>query len=317
MLWSELVGYVNSYTIFAFLKFRTMKSVKVGLIQQSNSSNVEENLLKLEANIREAAKQGAELIVLQEIHNTLYFCQVEDPDLFDFAEPIPGPSTDQYGKLAAELQVVIVTSLFERRAAGLYHNTSVVLEKDGTIAGKYRKMHIPDDPAYYEKFYFTPGDMGFEPIKTSVGNLGVLICWDQWYPEPARLMAMRGADMLIYPTAIGWESTDTDDEKMRQRDAWVISHRGHAVANGLPVIAVNRVGFEPDPSGQTNGISFWGNSFAVGPQGEFLCEADNHKEEIMIVDIDLERSEKVRRIWPFFRDRRIDAYGNITKLYID
>ena len=317
MLWSELVGYVNSYTIFAFLKFRTMKSVKVGLIQQSNSSNVEENLLKLEANIREAAKQGAELIVLQEIHNTLYFCQVEDPDLFDFAEPIPGPSTDQYGKLAAELQVVIVTSLFERRAAGLYHNTSVVLEKDGTIAGKYRKMHIPDDPAYYEKFYFTPGDMGFEPIKTSVGNLGVLICWDQWYPEPARLMAMRGADMLIYPTAIGWESTDTDDEKMRQRDAWVISHRGHAVANGLPVIAVNRVGFEPDPSGQTNGISFWGNSFAVGPQGEFLCEADNHKEEILIVDIDLERSEKVRRIWPFFRDRRIDAYGNITKLYID
>ncbi len=294
-----------------------MKSVKVGLIQQSNSSNVEENLLKLEANIREAAKQGAELIVLQEIHNTLYFCQVEDPDLFDFAEPIPGPSTDQYGKLAAELQVVIVTSLFERRAAGLYHNTSVVLEKDGTIAGKYRKMHIPDDPAYYEKFYFTPGDMGFEPIKTSVGNLGVLICWDQWYPEPARLMAMRGADMLIYPTAIGWESTDTDDEKMRQRDAWVISHRGHAVANGLPVIAVNRVGFEPDPSGQTNGISFWGNSFAVGPQGEFLCEADNHKEEILIVDIDLERSEKVRRIWPFFRDRRIDAYGNITKLYID
>ncbi len=294
-----------------------MKSVKVGLIQQSNSSNVEENLLKLEANIREAAKQGAELIVLQEIHNTLYFCQVEDPDLFDFAEPIPGPSTDRFGKLAAELQVVIVTSLFERRAAGLYHNTAVVLEKDGTIAGKYRKMHIPDDPAYYEKFYFTPGDMGFEPIKTSVGNLGVLICWDQWYPEPARLMAMRGADMLIYPTAIGWESTDTDDEKIRQRDAWVISHRGHAVANGLPVIAVNRVGFEPDPSGQTNGISFWGNSFAVGPQGEFLCEADNHKEEITIVDIDLERSEKVRRIWPFFRDRRIDAYGNITKLYID
>ncbi len=294
-----------------------MKSVKVGLIQQSNSSNVEENLIKLEANIREAAKQGAELIVLQEIHNTLYFCQVEDPDLFDFAEPIPGPSTDRFGKLAAELQVVIVTSLFERRAAGLYHNTSVVLEKDGTIAGKYRKMHIPDDPAYYEKFYFTPGDMGFEPIKTSVGNLGVLICWDQWYPEPARLMAMRGADMLIYPTAIGWESSDTDDEKMRQRDAWVISHRGHAVANGLPVIAVNRVGFEPDPSGQTNGISFWGNSFAVGPQGEFLCEADNNKEEILIVDIDLERSEKVRRIWPFFRDRRIDAYGNITKLYID
>lgn len=295
----------------------TMKSVKVGLIQQANSSNVEDNIQKLESNIRDVAAKGAQLIVLQEIHNTLYFCQIEDPDLFDFAETIPGPSTERFGKLAKELGVVIVTSLFERRAAGLYHNTAVVIEKDGSIAGKYRKMHIPDDPAYYEKFYFTPGDLGFEPIKTSVGTLGVLICWDQWYPEPARLMAMRGADMLIYPTAIGWESTDTEDEKMRQRDAWVISHRGHAVANGLPVIAVNRVGYEPDPSAQTNGISFWGNSFAVGPQGEFICQADNHKEENIIVDIDLERSEKVRRIWPFFRDRRIDAYGNITKLYID
>lgn len=294
-----------------------MKSIKAALIQQSNSLEIEINLQKIESNIREVAQKGTQLVVLQELHNSLYFCQTEDTDVFDLAETIPGPSTDFFGKLAAELQVVIVTSLFEKRAAGLYHNTAVVFEKDGTMAGKYRKMHIPDDPAYYEKFYFTPGDMGFEPIKTSVGNLGLLICWDQWYPEAARLMALRGADLLIYPTAIGWESTDTEDEKKRQTDAWVISQRGHAVANGLPVISVNRVGEELDPSGVTNGIQFWGNSFVVGPQGEFLGESSNDKEENLIVDIDLERSESVRRIWPFLRDRRIDAYENIVKRYID
>lgn len=294
-----------------------MSKIKVALIQQSNSSNLEENFKKLEVNIRDVAQKGAELVVLQELHNSLYFCQTEDPDLFDLAETIPGPSTERFGKLAAELEVVIVTSLFEKRAPGLYHNTAVVFEKDGTIAGKYRKMHIPDDPAYYEKFYFTPGDMGFEPIETSVGKLGLLICWDQWYPEAARLMAMRGAEMLIYPTAIGWESTDTDDEKMRQTDAWIISHRGHAVANGLPVISVNRVGLELDPSGVTNGIQFWGNSFVVGPQGEYLGEASNDQEENLVVEIDLARTEEVRRMWPFFRDRRIDAYDNIVKRYID
>ncbi|MDR2955331.1 MAG: carbon-nitrogen hydrolase [Prevotella sp.] len=291
--------------------------MKIGLIQQANISDIQKNKECLKAKIREAAKQGAELIVLQELHNSLYFCQVEDTNIFDLAETIPGPSTDEFGILAKELGVVIVLSLFERRAPGLYHNTAVVMEKDGTIAGKYRKMHIPDDPAYYEKFYFTPGDLGFKPIETSVGKLGVLVCWDQWYPEAARLMAMGGADLLIYPTAIGWESTDVQDEKDRQLGAWVISQRGHAVANGLHVISVNRTGYEPDPSGQTNGIIFWGNSFVAGPQGEILWQAPNDKEEIQVVDIDLKRSEQVRRWWPFFRDRRIDAFEDITKRFID
>ncbi len=293
------------------------KKIKVGIVQQSNTADVEENLKKIAKNIKECAENGAELVVLQEIHNTLYFCQVEDTENFNFAEPIPGPSTQYYSELAKEQKIVLVTSLFERRAPGLYHNTSVVFEKDGTIAGTYRKMHIPDDPAYYEKFYFTPGDLGFTPIDTSLGRLGVLICWDQWYPEAARLMALKGADILIYPTAIGWESTDTPEEKQRQLDAWVIAQRGHAVANGLPVISVNRVGHEPDPSGQTNGIQFWGNSFIVGPQGEFITKASNEKEENKVVEIDMERTENVRRWWPFFRDRRIDAYNEITKRYID
>lgn len=294
-----------------------MKSIKIGLVQQSNMGDVEGNKQQLAANIRQVASQGARLVVLQELHNSLYFCQTEDVDVFDLAEPIPGPSTDFYGQLAAELQIVLVTSLFERRAPGLYHNTAVVFETNGSIAGKYRKMHIPDDPAYYEKFYFTPGDLGFEPIETSVGKLGVLVCWDQWYPEAARLMAMRGADMLIYPTAIGWESSDSDDEKNRQLNAWIISQRAHAVANGLPVISVNRVGVEPDPSGQTNGITFWGNSFVAGPQGELLLTASNDCQENHVVEVDLARSEHVRRIWPFLRDRRIDAYGNLVKRFID
>ncbi|MDH6310785.1 N-carbamoylputrescine amidase [Dysgonomonas sp. PFB1-18] len=291
--------------------------MKIGLIQQANSSDIEKNIQGLKDKIRVAAKQGAQLIVLQELHNSLYFCQVEDTNIFDLAETIPGPSTDQFSVLAKELGVVIVLSLFERRAAGLYHNTAVVLEKDGTIAGKYRKMHIPDDPAYYEKFYFTPGDLGFQPIETSLGKLGVLVCWDQWYPEAARLMAMAGADLLIYPTAIGWESTDAQDEKDRQLGAWTISQRGHAVANGLHVVSVNRTGYEPDPSGQTNGITFWGNSFVAGPQGEILWQASNDKEEVQIVEIDMKRSEQVRRWWPFFRDRRIDAFGDITKRFRD
>ncbi len=289
--------------------------MKIGIIQQANTADINKNKEQLKSNIREAAKQGAELVVLQELHNSLYFCQVEDPDLFELAETIPGPSTDEFGALAKELGVVIVLSLFERRAPGLYHNTAVVVDKDGSIAGKYRKMHIPDDPAYYEKFYFTPGDLGFQPIQTSIGKLGVLVCWDQWYPEAARLMAMAGADLLIYPTAIGWESTDVQEEKDRQRDAWVISQRGHAVANGLHVVAVNRTGYEPDPSGQTNGITFWGNSFVAGPQGEILWQASNDKEEIKIIEIDLKRSEQVRRWWPFFRDRRIDAFEDITKRF--
>ncbi|MFV0537488.1 MAG: carbon-nitrogen hydrolase [Dysgonomonas sp.] len=291
--------------------------MKIGLIQQANTPDIKSNIQKLKNNIKEAAKQGAELIVLQELHNSLYFCQVEDTNIFDLAETIPGPSTDEFGALAKELGVVIVLSLFERRAPGLYHNTAVVMEKDGTIAGKYRKMHIPDDPAYYEKFYFTPGDLGFEPINTSLGKLGVLVCWDQWYPEGARLMAMKGADLLIYPTAIGWESTDTQEEKDRQLGAWVISQRGHAVANGLHVVSVNRTGYEPDPSGQTNGITFWGNSFVAGPQGELLWQASDDKEEIKVIEIDMKRSEQVRRWWPFFRDRRIDAFGDITKRFID
>lgn len=291
--------------------------MKIGIIQQANTPDMQKNIAGLKNKIRKAANEGAQLIVLQELHNSLYFCQVEDTNIFDLAETIPGPSTDDFGALAKELEVVIVLSLFERRAPGLYHNTAVVIEKDGTIAGKYRKMHIPDDPAYYEKFYFTPGDLGFKPIETSLGKLGVLVCWDQWYPEAARLMAMAGADILIYPTAIGWESTDTDDEKSRQLGAWVISQRGHAVANGLHVVSVNRTGYEPDPSGQTNGITFWGNSFVAGPQGEILWQASNDKEEIQIVEIDMKRSEQVRRWWPFFRDRRIDAFGDITKRFID
>ena len=290
--------------------------MKVGIIQQANSSDINSNIINLQDKIRALANEGAELIVMQELHNGLYFCQTEDPDVFDQAETIPGPSTNIFGNLSKELGVVIVLSLFEKRAAGLYHNTAVVIEKDGTIAGTYRKMHIPDDPAYYEKFYFTPGDLGFHPIDTSVGRLGVLVCWDQWYPEAARLMAMSGAEVLIYPTAIGWESTDDDDEKQRQLDAWITIQRGHAVANGIPVIAVNRTGFESDPSGVTNGINFWGNSFICGPQGEFLYHADEG-EGTRIVEIDKKRTENVRRWWPFFRDRRIDDYDNLIKRWID
>lgn len=291
--------------------------MKTGIIQQHNTADIQDNRQRLAESIRSLAKQGAELIVLQELHNSLYFCQTENVDLFDLAETIPGPSTDFFGALARELQVVIVTSLFERRAPGLYHNTAVVLEKDGSIAGKYRKMHIPDDPAYYEKFYFTPGDLGFHPIQTSVGRLGVLVCWDQWYPEAARLMALQGADMLIYPTAIGYESSDTPDEQERQRMAWQTVQRGHAVANGLPVVTVNRTGHEPDPSKRTNGIQFWGTSFVAGPQGELLYEAPRDSETTAIIDVNLQRSEQVRRWWPFLRDRRIDHYDDITKRFID
>ncbi len=291
--------------------------MKIGLIQQANSADTQQNIKKLTNNIRKCASDGVELIVLQELHNGLYFCQTENTDQFDLAETIPGESTEIYGALAKELNVVIVTSLFEKRAKGLFHNTAVVFEKNGEIAGKYRKMHIPDDPAYYEKFYFTPGDLGFEPIETSVGKLGVLVCWDQWFPEAARVMALKGADILIYPTAIGYESSDPEEEKQRQKDAWTISQRGHAVANGLHVISVNRVGYEPDPSGVTGGITFWGNSFVAGPQGEFLKTASTEKEENLVIEIDLDKSENVRRIWPFFRDRRIDAYQDILKRYID
>ncbi len=290
--------------------------MRIGLVQQANTADIQGNIERLKTNIRRAASEGAELVVLQELHNGLYFCQTEDTRLFDLAEPIPGPSTETFGELARELGIVLVLSLFERRAPGLYHNTAVVLERDGSIAGKYRKMHIPDDPAYYEKFYFTPGDLGFEPIDTSVGRLGVLVCWDQWYPEAARLMAMRGADLLIYPTAIGWESSDTDEEKARQLGAWVTVQRGHAVANGLPVVSVNRVGHEPDPSGQTNGIRFWGNSFVAGPQGELLAELSNDEETVRVVEVDMARSENVRRWWPFFRDRRIDAFGGLTERFL-
>ena len=287
--------------------------MKIGIIQQSITPDVEANKAKLRAEIVAAAAEGAELVVLQELHNTPYFCQTENTELFNLAEPIPGPSTEFYSQVARECGVVLVTSLFERRAAGLYHNTAVVFEKDGSIAGKYRKMHIPDDPAYYEKFYFTPGDLGFEPIQTSVGKLGVLVCWDQWYPEAARLMALAGADLLIYPTAIGWESTDTLEEKARQREAWITVQRGHAVANGLPVVSVNRVGHEPDPSGATNGILFWGSSFVAGPQGEFLYQSPSDSTDRKVVDVDMQRSENVRRWWPFLRDRRIENYGDITK----
>ena len=291
--------------------------MKIGIIQQSCTSDVQANKEKLARNIAEVAAQGAQLVVLQELHNSLYFCQVEDVNNCNLAEPIPGPSTTFYGELARRHGIVLVTSLFERRAAGLYHNTAVVFEKDGSIAGKYRKMHIPDDPAYYEKFYFTPGDLGFQPIDTSVGRLGVQVCWDQWYPEGARLMALRGAEMLIYPTAIGFESSDTPEEQERQREAWTTVQRGHAVANGLPVITVNRVGHEPDPSGQTRGITFWGSSFVAGPQGEFLYRASQDREENTVIDIDLKRSENVRRWWPFLRDRRIEEFGGLTKRFLD
>lgn len=294
-----------------------MKNLTVGLVQQSCTADRNATIEKSMAGIRTAAAKGAELVVLQELHCGPYFCQTEDTTCFDRAEPIPGPATEQFGALARELGVVIVTSLFERRAPGLYHNTAVVLEKDGSVAGKYRKMHIPDDPAFYEKFYFTPGDLGFEPIQTSVGKLGVLVCWDQWYPEAARLMALAGAELLIYPTAIGWDPNDTDAEKKRQLDAWITIQRSHAVANGIPLVSVNRVGFEADPSGAGAGINFWGNSFVAGPQGEFLSEGSNDREEVLVVEIDGKRSEDVRRIWPFLRDRRIDAYGDLLKRYRD
>ena len=291
--------------------------MKVGLVQMSVLTDLEQNRAKIKKNIEICASQGAELVVLQELHDTPYFCQTENVENFDLAVKIPGETTDFYAKIAKEQKIVLVTSLFERRAAGLYHNTAVVFEKDGTMAGKYRKMHIPDDPAYYEKFYFTPGDLGFVPIQTSLGKLGVLVCWDQWYPEAARMMALAGAEMLIYPTAIGWESSDTDDEKARQREAWITVQRGHAVANGLPVVTVNRVGHELDPSGSTNGIRFWGSSFVAGPQGEFLAQASNDKEENVIVDVDLKRSENVRRWWPFLRDRRIENYKGLTERFLE
>ncbi|MDY4625382.1 MAG: carbon-nitrogen hydrolase [Prevotella sp.] len=294
-----------------------MRILKTGIIQQHNTSDVKDNMARLRQKIEALAAKGAKLIVLQELHNSLYFCQTECVDNFDLAETIPGPSTRFFGEIAHRLGVVIVTSLFERRAPGLYHNTAVVLESDGSIAGCYRKMHIPDDPAYYEKFYFTPGDMGFKPINTSVGKLGIMVCWDQWFPEAARLMALAGADVLIYPTAIGYESSDTPDEQQRQREAWTTVQRGHAVANGLPVVAVNRVGLEEDPSKQTHGILFWGSSFVAGPQGELLYRAEADKETEHVIDIDLEHSEQVRRWWPFLRDRRIDKYEQITRRFID
>ena len=294
-----------------------MTAIKACLIQQSCSGDRKANLEKTAGMIRQAAASGAGLIVLQELHAGLYFCQVEDPALFDQAEAIPGENSRTLGALAKELGVVIVSSLFERRAAGLYHNTAVVFEKDGSIAGTYRKMHIPDDPGFYEKFYFTPGDPGFNPIRTSLGNLGVLVCWDQWYPEAARLMALAGADLLIYPTAIGWDPVDSEAEQARQRDAWITVQRGHAVANGLPLLAVNRVGFEPNPQHSKTGIQFWGGSFAAGPQGEILAQASRDREEVLVVEIDMARSEQVRRIWPFLRDRRIDAYGDLLKRFRD
>ncbi len=291
--------------------------MRIGIIQQHNTADCGENRRRLSEKIGRLAGQGAQLVVLQELHDSLYFCQVESVDNFDLAVNIPGEATDFYAAVARECGVVLVTSLFERRATGLYHNTAVVFDTDGTMAGRYRKMHIPDDPAYYEKFYFTPGDLGFRPIDTSLGRLGVLVCWDQWYPEAARLMALRGADLLVYPTAIGYESSDTPAEQLRQREAWITVQRGHAVANGLPVVAVNRVGHEPDPSGQTRGIQFWGSSFVAGPQGELLFMAPTDAEVEQIVEVDMRRSENVRRWWPFLRDRRIDCYGDLTKRFID
>lgn len=294
-----------------------MSELRIGILQQQKSADVKANIKAIEEEVTDLARRGAKLIILSELHNSLYFCQVEDVNNFDLAETIPGPSTDFYGELAKRMGVVMVISLFERRAPGLYHNTAVVIESDGTIAGKYRKMHIPDDPAYYEKFYFTPGDLGFHPIQTSVGKLGVLVCWDQWYPEAARLMALQGAEILIYPTAIGYEKSDTPEEQQRQRTAWTTVQRGHAVANGLPVVTVNRVGHEPDPSGQTQGIVFWGSSFVCGPQGELFYQASDNEEESLVLDIDLKHSEQVRRWWPFLRDRRIEEYKDITKRFID
>ncbi|MCX7070310.1 MAG: carbon-nitrogen hydrolase [Gammaproteobacteria bacterium] len=291
--------------------------MKVGLVQQACSSDRALSVAASEAGVREAAARGAQLVMLQELHTSLYFCQHESTDLFDLAEPIPGPSTEWLGRLAKELGIVLVGSLFERRAPGLYHNTAVVMERDGSLAGKYRKMHIPDDPGYYEKFYFTPGDLGFEPIPTSVGRLGLLVCWDQWYPEAARLMALAGADLLLYPTAIGNNPEDPEDERERQREAWVTIQRAHAVANGLPVVVANRIGFEPDPTGQTPGQRFWGTSFVAGPQGEFLARASTDQPEVLVVDVDLARSENVRRWWPFLRDRRIDSYGDLTRRFRD
>lgn len=293
------------------------KNIYVGIVQQHNSADITDNRNRLAAKIRSLAKDGAQLVVNQELHDSLYFCQTENVENCSLAVPIPSETTDFYSKLAKEFGIVLVTSIFERRAPGIYHNTAVVFDNDGSIAGKYRKMHIPDDPAYYEKFYFTPGDLGFKPIDTSLGRLGVLVCWDQWYPEAARLMALCGAEILIYPTAIGYESSDTPDEQQRQREAWITVQRGHAVANGLPVIAVNRVGYEKDPSGVTNGIIFWGSSFVVGPQGEFLYQSPSDAEDTAIVNVDLARSENVRRWWPFLRDRRIDDYGGITARYLD
>ena len=290
-------------------------TLKVALLQEIDRGSRDANLDAIEAGLRKAAASGAQLVLLQELHNGPYFCQHESVDEFDRAEPIPGPSTERIGKLAEELKLVVVASLFERRAAGLYHNTAVVFDRSAEIAGRYRKMHIPDDPAFYEKFYFTPGDLGFEPIQTSVGKLGVLVCWDQWYPEGARLMALAGAELLLYPTAIGWDPADEQDEKDRQRDAWVLSHRGHAVANGLPVLSCNRVGHEPSPLG-ASGIDFWGNSHVLGPQGEFIAEAGS-EPTILLAEVDMQRSERVRRIWPFLRDRRIDAYADLTKRYRD
>jgi N-carbamoylputrescine amidase len=294
-----------------------MTILKTALIQQTCGFSKQENLIKTRGLVIQAAASGAGLIVLQELHTGPYFCQIEDPELFDLAEPIPGDSSRFFADLARETGVVLVVSLFERRAPGLYHNTAVVFETDGLHAGTYRKMHIPDDPGFYEKFYFTPGDLGFTPVKTSVGTLGVLVCWDQWYPEAARLMALAGADLLIYPTAIGWDPADSDAEKMRQREAWITVQRGHAVANGVPVLAVNRVGFEASPHNPESGIQFWGSSFVAGPQGEILAESSQDREEILLVDVDMARSETVRRIWPFLRDRRIDAYGDLTKRYRD
>ena len=291
--------------------------LRIGIVQQANTADVAQNRARLAERISQLAGDGARLVVLQELHDSLYFCQTENPDQFDLAEPIPGPATAFYSDVARRHGVVLVTSLFERRAAGLYHNTAVVFEADGSIAGRYRKMHIPDDPAYYEKFYFTPGDLGFRPIDTSVGRLGVQVCWDQWYPEGARLMAMQGAEVLIYPTAIGYESTDAPEEQARQREAWITVQRGHAVANGLPLVAVNRTGHEPDPSGQTAGIQFWGSSFVAGPQGEILCQAPTDEECCFTVDLDLDRSERVRRWWPFLRDRRIDCFDGLTRRYLD
>lgn len=294
-----------------------MSLLHVGLVQQACGNDRNDNIARSVAGVRSAAARGARLVVLQELHAGPYFCQTEDTGCFDLAEPIPGPSTETFGALARELGVVIVTSLFEKRAAGLYHNTAVVLESDGRIAGRYRKMHIPDDPGYYEKFYFTPGDLGFTPIVTSVGTLGVLVCWDQWYPEAARLMALAGAELLIYPTAIGWDPRDEVDEQTRQLDAWLTIQRAHAVANGVPVISVNRVGLEPDPGGQSPGAHFWGHSFVAGPQGEWLAKAGGEREEVLVTAVDLGRGEAVRRIWPFLRDRRIDAYADLLKRYRD